>query len=193
MPFFAVGFVVWTLISGFLSEACTALTQFEGLIKQRRCDFFIFVLRIYVRHLFIFIHNLCIVFLVLLLVGDGIGLLSIAALLGLFVVSLDIIFMGVCIAILCTRFRDMPPIVISVLQIIFFATPILWDPSNIKRFKVAVDFNPFMAMVSLVRKPMLGHWASVTDFMVALLIVVFFAILSAALLGRYRRRIAYWL
>ena len=77
MPFFATGLVVWTFISGFLTEACIAFTQFEGLIKQQKAYFFSFILRVYIRHAIIFAHNFLIVYLVIVFVGSGFSLMSI--------------------------------------------------------------------------------------------------------------------
>ena len=34
VPFLALGFVVWTLISGLITDGCTAFITAEGIIKQ---------------------------------------------------------------------------------------------------------------------------------------------------------------
>ena len=33
-PFLALGFIVWTLVSGFINEGCIAFTDAGGIIKQ---------------------------------------------------------------------------------------------------------------------------------------------------------------
>lgn len=193
LPFFSVGLVIWTFISGFLTEVCTAISQFEGIIKQRKTNFFIFIVRIHVRHLVILFHNFAIVFLVFLTVGHVFSIAMLTAIPGLVLLSFVLIFTGTPIAIFCTRFRDMPQIVANVLQVVFYVTPIIWEPANLKNFQLVMDLNPFLAMVSLIRKPMLGSIPSLNDFLMVFFILLLSSIGSIFLLGKYRKRIAYWL
>lgn len=193
LPFFAAGLVTWTFISGFLGEACTAISQFEGFIKQRRTNFFIFVVRIYMRHLIVLFHNFAIVILVLVTVGQGFSISILALMPGLALLSCVLIFAGAPVAILCTRFRDMPQIVSNILQVMFYITPIIWEPVNLKKFQTFMDFNPFLALVSLLRKPLLGTVPSVMDFLFSLTILLIFSMITIFVLGKYKKRIAYWL
>lgn len=193
MPYFAAGLVTWTFISGFLIESATSITQFEGLIKQRKTNFFIFVLRIYIRHLLILAHNFLIVIIVFLFVGSGFSVHAVAIIPGLAILSLLMLMIGTPIAIFCTRFRDMPQIVNNLLQVIFYLTPIIWEAGQIGRFQSVSDWNPFYAMISIVRKPLLGDLPSTWDLIMVALLIVLGMLTTTWLLGKYRKRIAYWL
>ena len=46
LPFFAVGLVLWSMVSGVMLEACTGFTQFESIIRQTRLPFSAFLLRL---------------------------------------------------------------------------------------------------------------------------------------------------
>ena len=47
------------------------------------------------------------------------------------------------VAIFCGRFRDIVQIVSSVIQIVFFLTPILWKPELLPpESRAIVDWNP---------------------------------------------------
>jgi ABC-2 type transport system permease protein len=99
-----------------------------------------------------------------------------------------------------SRFRDLNPIVGSVVQLMFFLTPIVWiyedflhspNPSIAERARLA-ELNPFLHFIEMIRRPMLGepqvwhHWAVVLG-----ITVVGWAITLVAL-RRYRSRVSYW-
>ena len=60
----------------------------------------------------------------------------------------------------CSRFRDVPPIVGSVMQIAFFVTPIVWRPEQLGARGWWLPYNPFDALLEMVRQPLLGHEAT---------------------------------
>lgn len=193
MSYFAAGIVTWTFISGFITESATSITQFEGFIKQQYTHFFQFVLRIYIRHLLILAHNFLVVAIVFLFAGPGFSFEALAAIPGLAILSLLMLMIGTPVAIFCTRFRDMPQIINNLLQVIFYLTPIIWEAKQIGRFQFVSDWNPFHAMVSIIRKPLLGELPAAWDFLMIFILIAICTLATAWLLGKYRRRIAYWL
>ena len=64
------------------------------------------------------------------------------------------------VGILCTRYRDLPPIVANVMQIIFFMSPIMYKPITLPaRLSFIVNLNPVFYLVEAVRAPLLGEVA----------------------------------
>ena len=56
------------------------------------------------------------------------------------------------------RFRDIPMIVTSVMQISFFVTPVMWQAQQLtERAQLVVHWNPLAAFLELLRAPLLGH------------------------------------
>ena len=66
LPFFAVGFIVWGWMSGQFIDAAGGFFQFQGVIKQIKLPFLIYIFRLNVRQFIIFLHNSVIIVLVLL-------------------------------------------------------------------------------------------------------------------------------
>jgi ABC-type polysaccharide/polyol phosphate export permease len=94
---------------------------------------------------------------------------------------------------MCVRFRDIPQIVASLLQVAFFLTPILWQPTMLSgRRVVVVDYNPFYHFVELIRGPLLGHDPSRLSWLVVAAITVVGWAMTLMLYSRYRSRIPYW-
>jgi lipopolysaccharide transport system permease protein len=175
------------------NEACTGFTQFEGIIKQRRIAFSTLLYRIGMRHTIGLAHNAIMVALLILWAGPSWSSTYLLAIPGLLLFGITVFLMLIPVAIFCTRFRDFPQIVANALQIMFFATPIMWRPDVLRNFHWIAEYNPLAHMLNIVRLPLLGAvpgWES-WAWSIAVLVVSFLA--SAYLLGRYGHRVAYWL
>jgi ABC-type polysaccharide/polyol phosphate export permease len=194
LPFLAVGLIVWTLISTLISEGCSTFISAEGAIKQIPAPIIVHVLRMVWRNMLIFIHNAVIYVFIILIFNIDINALSLTALLGMISIALNGIGFGMILGLLSARFRDIPPIVTNLIQLVFFTTPILWRASTLPAERTWVaSVNPFFYLVESVRQPLLGHEYPARSW---LIICAFTAInLSVALImyARFRARIAYWL
>ena len=99
----------------------------------------------------------------------------------------------VYIGIFSARFRDIPQLINSVVQIIFFVTPIMWKPELLGRRAYIADLNPFYHLLEIVRAPLLGHVPSLLNYLAVLLITAINLGLAGLVFTRFRSRIAYWI
>ena len=91
------------------------------------------------------------------------------------------------------RFRDIPQLINSIVQIVFFVTPIMWKPELLRsRDPIIADFNPFYHLVEIVRAPLLGQLPSAKSYMAVLLITLVNVMIVGAFFARFRSRISYW-
>ena len=196
VPFLALGFLVWTLISGMISDGCTAFIAAESIIKQTNLPLSVHVYRRIWSNVLIFFHNAAIAVVVAVLFSIWPGWTGLLAVPGLVLLCLNGIWVGLLLGIVSARFRDVPPIVESLVRILFFVTPIIWMPELMPgralMLSVALEFNPFFHFVELVRAPLLGQAPEPVSWLVALGLTVGGWLLAFELLRRYRRRIAYW-
>ena len=88
-PFLALGFIVWTLISGFISEGCVAFTGAESIIKQVDLPLSVHVYRVVWRNLIIFFHNAAIFIVVAIIFSIWPGWVGLLALPGLGLLCLN--------------------------------------------------------------------------------------------------------
>ena len=196
VPHLALGFIVWTLISGLITDGCSAFISVESIIKQTNVPLSVHVYRMVWRHFLVLFHNAAIFVVVAALFAVWPGWTGLLALPGLVLLCLNGIWVGLLLGIVSARFRDVPPIAESVVRILFFVTPIIWMPELMPgralMLAVVLDFNPFFHFVELVRAPLLGQapelasWLAVTGITLGGWVVTF------ALFRNYRRRIAYW-
>jgi ABC-2 type transport system permease protein/lipopolysaccharide transport system permease protein len=111
---------------------------------------------------------------------------------GLALVVLNAVFAALTLGVLSARFRDIPQIVASVVQLLFFLTPIMWKAEMLGPRASFVIYNPFYHMVEIVRAPLLGQWPTTMSVTTALVLTLANAALAVVLFARFRARIAYW-
>ena len=62
LPFLAVGFVIWNLISGLICDFPNIFVDNGSYIKDMKINPYVILLRLLARHLIIFLHNTIIIF-----------------------------------------------------------------------------------------------------------------------------------
>jgi len=192
-PYLAAGIVTWSLISSLVIEGCQTFIGVEPMIKQIRLPFTVHALRVVWRNILVFFHNIVIVVVVVLIFAKLPGLLPLLCLLaGLALFTLNGVWICLLLGLICTRYRDMPPMVASIIQLVFFVTPILWHPSLLAGRQRIINFNPFYHFIELLRAPMLDTVPSPTTWGAVLGITVAGWLLTLLTFWRYRRRISYW-
>ncbi|WP_285535236.1 ABC transporter permease [Brucella sp. NBRC 12950] len=195
LPYLCAGVITWGFISTCLSEGCTTFTASDGIILQVRMPLFTHVLRAVWRNIIIFGHNIVIFPVLLLILGKMITLNALWAIPGFILVCLNLSWMMLILAVVCARFRDMTQVVTNILQVLFYATPIMWMvkilPDHVSR--AFIDFNPFYHFIELVRAPLFGSPPSPLDWTYGVACAVIGWIAAIVFFGRYRWRVAYWL
>jgi lipopolysaccharide transport system permease protein len=192
LPFLCVGLVVWNLISSFLTEGGTLFTGSESYIKQIRLPYSVYVYRSTWGKLVIFFHNFIIYFVVLLYFQIWPGAVALLAIPGLIIIVINGALASLSIGIISARFRDVPPLIGSVVQLIFFLTPIFWKPEMLKGREYVTDLNPFFHLLEIVRAPLLGSAPSAKNYLAVLLITVINTLITGLFFSRFRSRISYW-
>jgi lipopolysaccharide transport system permease protein len=193
LPFVALSLVLWSFISTSVAESCTAFTDSENVIRAIRMPFFLFALRVLLRNLLVLGHNILVIVVVFAIFRSWPGWLGLLAIPGLLVWALDAIAMVLALGTFCARFRDILPIVGSIMQIAFFVTPVFWHAGQLGRGQYILPLNPFYDLLEIVRAPLLNSppseavWAGAICYSLVLFGV------AALLFTRARNRIAFWI
>src|SRR5262245_32423277 len=140
--YFAIGFVVWLLIQNLLIDGCNAFIAAEGMLKQTRLPLTVHVLREVWKNLIILGHNLVIVVAVLYFYWPGLTWHIVLVPFGVLAVAVNGVWFGMLFGLLCARFRDIPPVINSLVQVAFFLTPIMWRPEMLRGYQWAAEWNP---------------------------------------------------
>lgn len=88
----------------------------------------------------------------------------------------------------------MHPVVGSVMSLMFFITPIVWQVDQLPPGRAHLaDLNPLTILLELMRQPILGGVPAPMYWAVAAIAAVAGSVFAVALLARFRHRVAYWL
>jgi lipopolysaccharide transport system permease protein len=192
LPFLALSLVLWGFISTLVGDACTCFTQHDGLIRSIRMPYFLYAARAVVRNLLVLAHNIVVILAVYAVFDAWPGWHAVLALPGIAVWIVDALAVSLLLGAFCARFRDIPPIVASVMQIAFFVTPIIWKPVLVGANARFLPLNPFYSMLEIVRAPLLGSEASTLIWAAAIGYSVLLCGLAWLLFLRVRGRLAFW-
>lgn len=192
LPYFCVGILVWTLMASYMTESGALFTGSESYIKQICLPYSVYVYRASWAKLIIFAHNFLIYFGVLLYFRIWPGAVAMLAIPGIIIVVLNGTLASLTIGIVSARFRDIPQLIASIVQILFFITPIFWRPESLRGHTHVVDFNPFFHLLEIVRAPLLGNVPAAANYFAVLLLTFINIAVASVFFARYRARIAYW-
>lgn len=193
MPFLTVGYIVWGFISSTTNEACNVFYEGARIIKQIKLPYSIYVMRIIWRNFIVFLHTIVIYIPVAIYFKVAPTPLTVLALLGLVLLVLNQIWVTIVIGILATRYRDILPIITTVIQLLMFATPIMWMVGSAENLRFVADLNPVYHIIEIVRAPALGVAPQPLSWLVAIGSTILGWALASLLLVRTARRIVYWL
>jgi len=195
LPFIAIGIILWTFISNIIIEGCTGFIVAENIIKQLPIPLFVHILRMVWRNILILGHNIVIFPIVLLIVGKPLGLVALLSIPGFILATINLTWVALILATICTRYRDMPQMVASLIQVMFYLTPIIWMPKTVSAHVSGylLDLNPVFHLVEIMRAPLLGTMPTATNWLVSIAMAIVGSVLALTFYGNYRRRIPYWL
>jgi len=145
------------------------------------------------RNIIIFFHNLGILAVVMVVFGRSPGWACLLAVPGLVLLSLNGLWFGILLGTVSARFRDVPPIVGSVVQIAFFLTPVIWKPDMRADLSYFVNLNPFHHLMTVVREPLLGDVPALHNWLAACGTTLMGCTVAFLVYRSFRNRIAYWI
>ena len=193
LPFLVLSIVLWGFLSALVGDACVGFTASEGMIRSMRMPFWLYAARIVIRNVLVLGHNIVVIVFVYAVLGISPGVNVVFAIPAFVLWLVDGLAASALLGAVCARFRDIPPIVMSVLQMAFFVTPVIWKPELLSPDKQALlPLNPFYSLLAIVREPLLGIVPSAATYLSA--IVCSIALCGGAWLAfaRVRGRIAFW-
>jgi homopolymeric O-antigen transport system permease protein len=193
LPFLTVGLVIWNFVSTVVIEGCETFLSARNIITQVRMPFSVHAWRTVYRNLIVLAHNMVIVPFVLILFSVPVRWTVVLILPALIILTINGIWVSILLGMISARYRDVPPIVTSFVQVLFFVTPVFWPPEAVGIWMQALSLNPLFAAVDVVRAPLLGSAPLTYSWTVLLVVTVVGCISTFLLFVKFRPRIAYWI
>jgi ABC-type polysaccharide/polyol phosphate export permease len=197
LPFFCAGYIAWLLFITVVNESGSSIIAAEASIKAIRIPYSVFIFRVLMRNLIVFAHNL-LVFVAVAVIFEMVPRPSILLLpIGLTLAMINYVWISFMLAVICARFRDVIQLVANISTILFFVTPIFWQPAQLDSVPVArfllADANFAYHLVDVIRAPLLSTAPQLSSYIYLCVTAVTGFLLSSLFLRRFYDRIAYWL
>ncbi len=194
LPFLALSLVLWnSYFSALVTDACSCFLQAEGLIRSIRMPFTLHAIRTVARNVLVLAHNVVVILAVWAIFDAWPGWDGLLALPGLVLWLVDSYALCLLLGTFCARFRDIPPIVGSIMQIAFFVTPIIWKPDLLQGAGALwLPLNPFYSLLEIVRAPLLHEVPTAATWVSALAYSAVLCLGSWLIFARLRGRLAFW-
>jgi ABC-type polysaccharide/polyol phosphate export permease len=195
LPSLSIGLVFWAYVASIVNEGCITFTGAEAMIKQLPLPRFTYVLRVIWRNFIVLLHNSLIIVVVYLILQRNLEWSAWLSIPGLLLATLNATWMALILGIVCARYRDMTQIVASLLNVVFYMTPIMWLPSLLsgqRRFYL-LELNPFNHLLEIVRSPLLGTLPSNLSWLVCAAMAIIGWMLALAVYSKYVHRLSFWL
>jgi len=196
--YMSLGIVIWNYINQTIIDSAETFTACSGFIKQIKIEKSIFIFQTLARNFYFFLHNAIILIICLFFFDSTFTLYTVSkAFFGLGILTVNLFFISLMLACMCTRFMDLRQIVASVLQIGFLITPIMWIPNESMRSKAfLLEWNPVYHFIDFIRYSMLPGGFTAPVMHPSILYITIFTffniILSLAIFSYSRNKISYW-
>lgn len=196
LPYFAIGMVTWNFVSATLTEGCLVFLSPQHIIKSMPVPLIIHVCRLIGRQIICLGHNLVFIALLWVVMARPLSYAAFAVIPALLILTLTLFGSVLTLGILCARFRDIPQLVNSVLQILFLITPIIWTPGRLPTetlLEKLLYLNPFYSLIEIVRGPVMGENPTAATWICATITMIAVLGIGLSLQGRFAKRVPYWL
>jgi lipopolysaccharide transport system permease protein len=197
-PYVLNGLIFWNFITSGMNQGCQSFIQGESYIRQHPAPLAIYPLRTALGAGIHFLFGLGVLLTFVWLV-NGFGNLPalfslVPTLMLMFIVCWALaIFTGV----LNVLFQDCQHLIEVLLQILFYLTPIMYDPGKMTlspSLTRIMYLNPMAIMLNMLRQPILyGQQPSIKVCIFGILVTIFAVVAAVLTLVRFERRLIFYL
>lgn len=193
LPYICVGLIVWGFISSTLLDAGALFSGSESYIKQIRLPYSLHACRFVFSKVILFAHDLPIYIVLVAYFGAWPGSVALYAIPGFLLLVFNAVLISLAVGMASARFRDIPRIITSFMQVAFLITPIIWTPELLGPQAYLAHGNPLFHLIEIVRAPLLGSPPSAQTVTATLAVTAINLVATAFFFVRFRGRIAYWI
>ena len=199
LPHVTVGLIMWNFISGCVKEGADIFIDNEGLIKQLPSALSVHVYRLVWKQLLFLAHNMVIWVILMLIFPRPLGWDMLLFIPALVLLVVNGVWVTMFFGIVATRYRDVSPLLDSLVQLAFYVTPIVWTTQTLLdqggavagRAKLAL-LNPFYHYMEVVRAPLIGAPLYAYNWWVVLACTVVGLLMTVLAMKAWRFRVSYW-
>jgi ABC-type polysaccharide/polyol phosphate export permease len=193
LPYVCIGLIFWTMLVAIVNEGATTFISATRYILHMRLPLTTYLLQALWRNLIFAGHNF-IVYVVVAAIYAIVPTIETALFLITFPLALwSIAWVPLSLAVISTRFRDLPTLVGTGLNVLFWLTPIVYSPDQLGNKRWLATANPLAHVLDLVRLPLLNQVPAPNSFLIVIAMGLIGWTGTFLLFARFRARIPFWL
>ena len=194
LPYLLTGLIFWNLLTGIITDGSNAFNMSAPYIQQHAAPKIIYFMRSLWKQLLLLAHNIVVLPLILpfFLHSYSWGMLLFIP--GFIIGFVAVSSFGLVFAFLATRFRDIPQMISAVLLVLFYVTPVIWDPARLDNriVEIVVAINPLASVLQIMRLPLLNVMPDPKDWLIAGAWAVIFGLIAWATYKKFHNKLSYW-
>ena len=191
-----LGLIIWNMINASILEGADVFIANEGLIKQLPTPLSVHVYRLVWRQMILFAHNIVIYVVIAFIFPKAVVWADLSVIPALLLIMLNCVWVSFCFGILATRYRDIGPLLFSVVQLLFFMTPIIWNDDTLRQQAPAGGPRSSNSTRCCTISTSCGPrcWARTRSWRhwIVVALTVLGWLVAALALRQYRARVPYW-
>jgi homopolymeric O-antigen transport system permease protein len=188
-----IGITIYNFLNGAVVECGNAFVNQRGLIQNFPLPLFVHILRETTKNICKLLAQLLVIFAIFLLFENRLTLYALWAIPALALTILSFLNVSLIVSIVTAKSGDVLFGLVSIMRLVFFATPIIWFAEGAEGLRKAlIQINPFAQFIDIVRKPLLG--LEVSLYTQTYVLIFFIASMTIALLlfNAFRPKIIMW-
>lgn len=190
--YFATGYTFWLLLSSFVTEAGNTFLGINGLPNMTRTAITTHIYLQLFTQLLLFAHKLIPLGIVIIVFHRSLSVNLPLFICGLIMFLVFGIWITALLGCLSLRFQDLMPALSSIMQILFFVTPVMFRHSMIPGGEKLSNLNPFFHYLIVVRGNLLNEEVTLTNWLAVICMNVIGIIFTLWVFRRSRPKLAYW-
>jgi ABC-type polysaccharide/polyol phosphate export permease len=176
-------------------ESSVCLIHSRNLILNTTNPIWVYPLKLVIKALIQFLHHIVLIPIVIYYFDIDIGpMAAIMFLIGIMVFVSILALTSNILAILGSRLHDLEQVVTNIMQVLFYATPIIWMPSMLGGRVFFLEYNPFYHLINMLRIPIIGGDVQIWQNSLAISIALlgFLVLFNYYIYRRYSKMVSYW-
>lgn len=193
-PFMGFSLIIWNYLTQVLIECTTIFGSQANLYRNQRMNFSVSIYSVIYKNTIMLAHSLIIIIVIIVVFHIPVNwyLLQIVPAFGLSLIGM--VWLGYLIAMICVRYRDIVQVITTWFTVLFYVTPVMWKPDFLPpQYHLIIELNPFAQYLEIMRNPLLGQQVSSYAWLNTTVLVIGGGLIALAVIGRYKRRIIFWM
>lgn len=192
LPTLTAGLIIWQFISGVLGDAPSLFVRQAALIRNMNLPLTIYPLQLMLRHLLNLLHYIPAYLLLMLFIDIPINSITLLAIPGLLLCTLNLLWIAFLLGMLGARFRDVDYLIATSMSVLMLLSPVFYRPDFLPISEQIIWLNPISHLIEVVRYPLLGMITPGFVIWSNLAFLFFGSLTTLWLFQLKRHRIAFW-